>query len=66
MDEKEIQELKDAIVRLTMTIERMDQGLYARLRDLEQWQANVSRVIWTVGLAVTGLVINSIYLGIFQ
>ena len=92
MDEKEDkktkeQELKDAIVRLTMTIERMadkqddmiedvkkikeaiynpDQGLYARLRDLEQWQANVSRVIWTVGLAVTGLVINSIYLGIFQ
>ena len=57
MDEREIQELKDAIVRLTMTIERMadkqdemlddvkkikeaiynpDQGLYARVRDLEQ------------------------------
>ncbi len=87
MDEKEIQELKDAIVRLTMTIERMsdkqdemlddvkkikeaiynpDQGLYARVRDLEQWQSSVSRFIWTVGLAVAGLVVNSIYIGIFQ
>tara|TARA_R100001510_G_C7505212_1_gene107193 strand:- start:25 stop:288 length:264 start_codon:yes stop_codon:yes gene_type:complete len=87
VDEKEIQELKDAIVRLTMTIERMsdkqdemlddvkkikeaiynpDQGLYARVRDLEQWQSSVSRFIWTVGLAVAGLVVNSIYIGIFQ
>lgn len=87
MDEKEVQELKDAIVRLTMTIERMsdkqdemledvkkikeaiynpDQGLYARVRDLEQWQASVSRIIWTVGLAVAGLIVNSVYSGIFQ
>lgn len=86
MDEKEVQELKDAIVRLTMTIERMadkqdemiedvkkikeaiynpDQGLYARLRDLEQWQASVSRVLWTGGLAILGLLINSFYNGIF-
>ena len=87
MDEKEVQELKDAIVRLTMTIERMadkqdemiddvkkikeaiynpDQGLYARLRDLEQWQASVSRVLWTGGLAVLGLVLNTVYTGIFK
>lgn len=87
VDEKEVQELKDAIVRLTMTIERMsdkqdemledvkkikeaiynpDQGLYARVRDLEQWQSSVSRIIWTVGLAVAGLIVNSVYSGIFQ
>ena len=82
MDEREIQELKDAIVRLTMTIERMadkqdemiedvkkikeaiynpDQGLYARIRDLEQWQSSVSRFLWTGGLAVFGLLLNSLY-----
>ena len=81
MDEKEVQELKDAIVRLTMTIERMadkqdemiedvkkikeaiynpDQGLYARVRDLEQWQENMSRVIWTFGLGVIGLATKAI------
>ena len=87
MDEKEVQELIDAIVRLTMTLERMsdkqdemlddvkkikeaiynpDQGLYARLRDLEQWQAGVSRVLWTGGLAILGLILNTVYAGIFQ
>ena len=87
MDEREVQELKDAIVRLTMTIERMadkqdemledvkkikeaiynpDQGLYARLRDLEQWKDGVSKFTWTVGIAVVGLIIESIYSGIFS
>tara|TARA_R110002074_G_scaffold276097_2_gene447516 strand:+ start:402 stop:665 length:264 start_codon:yes stop_codon:yes gene_type:complete len=86
VDENEIRDLKDALVRLTMTIERMsdkqdemledvkkikeaiynpDQGLYARLRDLEQWQNNVSRVLWTGGLAVLGLLMNSLYSALF-
>lgn len=86
MDENEIRDLKDALVRLTMQIERMsdkqdemledvkkikeaiynpDQGLYARLRDLEQWQNSVSRVLWTGGLAVVGLLMNSLYAALF-
>ena len=86
MDEREVQELKDAIVRLTMTIERMadkqdemledvkkikeaiynpDQGLYARVRDLEQWQAGISKFIWSFGLAITGLIIQAIYSNLF-
>ena len=59
-------EMLDDVKKIKEAIYNPDQGLYARVRDLEQWQASVSRVIWTVGLAVTGLVINSIYLGIFQ
>ena len=82
MDEREIQELKDAIVRLTMTIERMadkqdemiedvkkikeaiynpDQGLYARVRDLEQWQAGMSKIAWIFGSSIVALVAKTLY-----
>ncbi len=32
-----------------------DQGLYARLRELEQWKENTSRVIWVITTSVIGL-----------
>ena len=86
MSETEIQGLKDAIVELTMQVQRMadkqdemildvrqikeavyhpEQGLYARLRDLEQWKEGLAKFIWTVGLAVTGLIIQAIYSNLF-
>jgi len=86
MSENELQDLKDAIVNLTMQVQRMsdkqdemlsdvrqikdavyhpEQGLYARVRDLEQWQQGMAKIIWTVGLAVTGLIIQALYSNIF-
>ncbi len=86
MSESEVQDLKDAIVNLTMQVQRMsdkqdemlsdvrtikdavyhpEQGLYARVRDLEQWQQGMSKIIWTVGVAVTGLIIQALYTNIF-
>ena len=86
MNEGEVQDLKDAIVNLTMQVQRMsdkqdemlsdvrqikdavyhpEQGLYARVRDLEQWQQGMAKIIWTVGLAVTGLIIQALYTNIF-
>jgi len=41
-------------------------GLYARVRDLEQWQAGANKFIWSVGLAVTGLILEAIYSGLFN
>ena len=35
-------------------------GLYARLRDVEQWQDNMSKVIWSVGFGVTGLIAKAL------
>ena len=87
MEDSEVRDLKDALVRLTMTIELMsdkqdqmiedvkkikeamynpEQGIYARIRDLEQWQNGVSRVLWTGGLAVAGLLMNSLYAALFS
>ena len=86
MSENEMQDLKDAIVNLTMQVQRMsdkqdemlsdvrtikdavyhpEQGLYARVRDLEQWQAGMSKFIWSFGFAITGLIIQALYTNIF-
>lgn len=81
MSENEMNEIKQALMELTVNIKHMDSkqddmigdvksikeaiynpetGLYARVRDLEQWQENMSRVIWTVGLGFIGLVSKAI------
>jgi len=77
MSENEMNEIKQALMELTVNIKHMgtkqdemindvksikeaiynpETGLYARLRDVEQWQDNMSRVIWTVGLGFIGLI----------
>jgi len=81
MSENELNEIKQALLELTVNIKHMagkqdemiddvksikeaiynpETGLYARVRDLEQWQENMSRVIWTVGLGFVGLVSKAI------
>jgi hypothetical protein len=81
MSENEMNEIKQALMELTVNIKHMDSkqdqmaddiksikeaiynpetGLYARLRDVEQWQDNMSRVIWTVGLGFIGLMSKAI------
>ena len=66
MSDREMDEIKQALMELTVNIKHMDTkqdqmiddiksikeaiynpetGLYARVRDLEQWQAGMSRVI---------------------
>jgi hypothetical protein len=81
MSENEMNEIKQALMELTVNIKHMDNkqdqmaddiksikeaiynpetGLYARLRDVEQWQENMSRVIWTVGLGFIGLISKAI------
>ncbi len=81
MSEREMDDIKQALMELTVNIRHMDSkqdemindvksikeaiynpetGLYARVRDLEQWQQNMSRVIWTVGLGFIGLVSKAV------
>ena len=81
MSDNEMNEIKQALMELTVNIKHMDTkqdqmaddiksikeaiynpetGLYARLRDVEQWQENMSRVIWTVGLGFIGLISKAI------
>jgi len=58
-------EMLDDVKKIKEAIYNPEQGLYARVRDLEQWKDGVSKFIWTVGLAVIGLIIQAIYTNIF-
>ena len=50
---KERQEdMASDICKIKEAVYHPDEGLYARLRELEQWKRNSSRVIW---LLVTGI-----------
>jgi len=59
MDSKQ-DEMIDDVKSIKEAIYNPETGLYARVRDLEQWQQNMSRVIWTVGLGLLGLVAKAI------
>jgi len=58
-------EMIEDVKKIKEAIYNPEQGLYARVRDLEQWQQGASKFIWTVGLAVTGLVIQAVYSNMF-
>jgi hypothetical protein len=69
MSEREMDDIKQALMEDEMindvksikeAIYNPETGLYARIRDLEQWQQGMSRVIWTVGLGFVGLVSKAI------
>mgnify|MGYP003141178089 CR=1 FL=1 len=58
---KDIRDVKSAIYN-------PDSGLYTRIRDLdertkdlESWQGNVTKILWTIATTVTGLVAATIY-----
>ena len=58
-------EMLDDVKKIKEAIYNPDQGLYARIRDLEQWKSGISKFIWSVGLAVIGLIIQAIYTNLF-
>jgi len=58
-------EMIDDVKKIKEAIFNPDQGLYARVRDLEQWQQGMSKFIWSFGLAIAGLVIQAIYSNLF-
>jgi hypothetical protein len=43
------------IVKIKEAVYNPDEGLYARLRELESWKENQSRLMWIVITCVVGL-----------
>lgn len=64
MSDKQDEMIED-VKKIKEAIYNPEQGLYARVRDLEQWQQNMSKFIWSVGLAVAGLVVQAVYSNLF-
>jgi predicted nucleic acid-binding Zn-ribbon protein len=62
------EELHSDIRDVKSAIYNPDSGLYSRIRDaderikdLEKWQGNVTKILWTIATTVTGLVAATIY-----
>ena len=49
------EEMADDISKIKEALFDPDQGLYARLRELESWKASSSRLIWIIISAMVGL-----------
>ena len=50
------EEMFQDIAKIKEAVYNPDQGLYARLRELETWKRTSSRMIWTLFTTVVGLV----------
>ena len=49
------EEMADNISKIKTAIFAPDQGLYARIRELEQWKETHSRIMWLVITSLVGL-----------
>jgi hypothetical protein len=58
-------EMFDDVKKIKEAIYNPEQGLYARLRDIEQWKEGMSKFIWSFGLAITGLIAQALYSNLF-
>ena len=60
MSEKQDEMYQD-VRQIKEAIYNPDQGLYARVRDLEQWQGGMARIAWIFGSSIVALVSKTIY-----
>ena len=50
------EEMSEDVAKIKEAVYNPDQGLYARLRELETWKKTSSRMIWTLFTSVIGLI----------
>lgn len=55
LKEKQEQMAED-ISKIREAVYNPDEGLYARLRELESWKSSSSKMIWTLFTAMVGLI----------
>jgi hypothetical protein len=58
-------EMAQDIAKIKEAVYHPDEGLYARLRELEGWQATSSRLIWIIITAIVGLTVATVYKTLF-
>ena len=64
-DIKEKQEEMTSIInRVEKSLYEPDQGLYARVRDLEQWKKSASRMMWILMTVTVGMLASFIKSGV--
>lgn len=55
------EEMADDIGKIKEAVYNPDSGLYARLRELENWKDTSSRLIWIIITSVVGLTAATLY-----
>ena len=59
-------EMATDIAKIKEAVYNPDQGIYARLRELEQWKNSSTRLIWIVATAVIGMSAAYVFRGVMQ
>ena len=54
-DERQ-EKVAEDVAKIKEAVYNPDQGLYARLRELETWKSTSSKMIWTLFTSVIGLI----------
>ena len=62
MAEKQ-EEMVDDVKQIKQAVYDPEQGLYARIKALEQWKETTSKVMWIIITTVVGLLTTTIYSG---
>ena len=62
MAEKQ-EEMVDDVKHIKQAVYDPEQGLYARIKTLEQWKETTSKVMWIIITTVVGLLTTTIYGG---
>ena len=65
MAEKQI-EMVDDVKQIKQAVYDPEQGLYARIKTLEQWKETTSKVMWIIITTVVGLLTTTIYGGLLS
>ena len=55
------EEMVEDVKKIKEAVYNPDSGLYARLRELEQWKESQAKVQWTIITTVVGLVAATLY-----
>ena len=64
MAEKQ-QEMNEDVKKIKEAVYNPDSGIYARLRELEQWKTQQQKYQWAVMVTLIGLVTATVYKAIF-
>jgi UDP-N-acetylmuramyl tripeptide synthase len=55
------EEMVSDVKKIKEAVYNPDQGLYARLRALEQWKNSQAKFQWLIGTTLVGLVLSTLY-----
>ena len=60
------EEMAENLSKIKEAVYNPDQGLYARVKELEQWKDSSTKLLWIVTTSVVGVLTVTIYKALFE